>query len=104
MVRLWLIALTVLPAMAQQPDWYVFAHDDGCLELSVLNKRDRLSHTPISPEDYAQMMRAQGKRVIVEDDTDTFPSEFSGKIVNVQLDNTKAVLFVKSDLCKNRSR
>src|SRR5688572_6748634 len=84
-----LLTLVAVPASAQQPTWDVLAHDDGCIELRVLVKAEKLSRVPISPEDFAQMMRQRGELVVVGPPAN-LPSELAGKVVQVKVGSWKA--------------
>ena len=93
-------ALLAVPALAQQPSWYVLAHADGCIDLRVLVKAENLSRTPVSPEDFAQMMRQRGELVVVGAPAN-LPSELAGKVVQVRVGSWKAPVFVKEEVCRN---
>jgi hypothetical protein len=95
-----LIALAAAPALAQQPTWFVLAHADGCIDLKVLVKAEKLSRAPVSPEDFAQMMRQRGESVVVGAPAN-LPSELAGKVVQVKVGSWKAPVFVKEDVCRN---
>ncbi|MBP1753339.1 MAG: hypothetical protein H6Q57_2175 [Geobacteraceae bacterium] len=92
--------LVALPASAQQTNWYVLAHDDGCVDLKLLVKAEKLSRAPVSPEDFAQMMRERGESVEVGLPAG-FPPELAGKVVQVKVGKWKAPLFVKEEVCRN---
>jgi len=95
-----LLFLEALPASAQQTTWYVLAHDDGCVDLKLLVKAEKLSRAPVSPEDFAQMMRERGESVEVGLPAG-FPPELAGKVVQVKVGKWKAPLFVKEEVCRN---
>ena len=101
---LFLTILVAPAAFAQQLTWYVFAHDDGCLNLGVLNRRGKLPRAPVSPEDYAQMMRDQGKTVVVEEMPAGFSADLAGKLVQVKIGDAEAVIFVREEVCRNMGR
>src|SRR5579863_8181206 len=81
-----LIFLVAPPGSAQQPIWYLLSREEGCIDLTILTKAEKLPRVPTSPEDYAQMMRERGKDVSLELPKD-FPAEFTGKIVQVRVGN-----------------
>ncbi|WP_428737232.1 hypothetical protein [Sulfurimonas sp.] len=94
MLRFFLIILVALPLFASQDKWYILSHDDGCIDMSLLNRKGDFPHTPTSPQDYAKMMQEQGKSAIVKEN----PNK---KIVQVKLGGTKTLFFVKEELCHN---
>jgi len=67
MYRLIFLLLLVVahPVSAQQPAWYLLSRDDGCVDLKILVKAERLSRLPVSPNDFAVMMRERGEEVTV---------------------------------------
>ena len=89
-----LVVLMTLPASAQQPTWYVLSREEGCVESKYLVDLGIVSRAPVSPEDYAQMMRALGKKTTVVFPPG-FPSEFNGKVVQVKVGSEEAA-------CANR--
>lgn len=95
-----LVILAVPPAFAQQSAWYVLSREDGCMNLNVLAKGERLSRAPVSPEDFAQMMRERGEAVSVGPPAN-FPPELAGKVVQVTIGSAKAPIFVRGDICRN---
>lgn len=101
MLRLFLIALVTLSAFAQQPKWYVFAHDDGCIDINILDGEGNLPHTPVSPQDYAQMIQAQGRAAVVEAVKGS-PAALAGKVLQVTLSDEQAVVFIQEELCHNK--
>ena len=84
---------------AAQAGWYLFARDDGCIEMQVIVRKEKLSRSPASPEDFAQMMRDRGESVIVSLPTGVSP-DLAGKLVQVQFGGGKALLFVKDEMCR----
>jgi hypothetical protein len=101
MFRLFLFLLLVvaLPASAQQPTWYLLSRDDGCIDLQILVKAEKLSRVPVSPEDFAMMMRARGEVVAVGPLADS-PAELIGKAVQVTVGNDMAPVFVTEEICR----
>lgn len=95
-----LLLLTALPAYAQQPTWYLLSHDDGCIDLRILVKAEKLSRAPVSPEDFARMMRERGEVVEVGPLADS-PPELIGKVVQVKFGKEKAPVFVSEEICRN---
>ena len=76
--------LAALPASAQESTWYLLSREDGCLELQILVKAEKLSRAPVSPDDFARMMRERGEQVVVEPLAD-MPEDFTGKAVQVKV-------------------
>jgi hypothetical protein len=101
MYRLIFLLLLVVahPVSAQQPAWYLLSRDDGCVDLKILVKAERLSRLPVSPDDFASMMRKRGEEVTVGPLADS-PAEFIGKVVQVTVGNGKAPVFVTEDICR----
>lgn len=95
-----LMLLAAMPASAQQPAWFLLAHDDGCVDLKLLVKAERLSRAPVSPEDFASMMRERGEQVVVGPPPG-FPPELAGKVVQVKVGEWKAPVFVTGEVCRN---
>lgn len=99
-----LVFLAALPVCAQQrAAWYLLAHADGCVDLGVLVKAEKLSRAPVSPEDFARMMRERGERVAVGPLPDA-PAELSGKVVQVKVGDSKAPVFVKEEFCRRMGK
>lgn len=98
-----LAILAVPPVFAQQSSWYVLSREDGCMDLNVLAKGEKLPRAPVSPEDFAKMMRERGETVSVGPPTN-FPSELAGKVVQVNVGSSKAPIFVKGEICRNISK
>ena len=94
-----LMFLAALPASAQQPAWHLFAHDDGCVDLNLLVKAEKLPRAPVSPEDFARMMRERGEQVVVGPPPG-FPPELAGKVVQVKVGEWKAPVFVRDEVCR----
>jgi hypothetical protein len=95
-----LVLLVPLPCMAQQPSWYLMSREEGCLDLKTLVEMEKLPRTPISPEDYAQMMRERGKEVSLELPKDV-PADLKGKIVQVRIANEDGgLVFVRDEVCR----
>ena len=112
MIRL-LLAWTMLAALAQPPMpaaggastvvWFVLSREDGCVPLGVLVRGDRLPRVPVSPDDYAELMRARGHQVTVGP-APGFPPELIGKVVMVTIRSDRAPIFVQSDVCRAGGR
>jgi hypothetical protein len=92
-----------LPTAAQRPTWFVLAREDGCIELARLVKPERLRRAPVSPEDFAQMMRERGESVVVGPPAN-LPAELAGKVVQVKVGSSKAPVFVTDAVCRNISK
>lgn len=95
-----LMLLSAMPAAAQQPAWYLLARDDGCVDLKLLVKAERLAREPASPDDFARMMRERGEQVVVGQPPG-FPPELAGKVVQVKVGEWKAPVFVRAEVCSN---
>jgi len=95
-----LLLLAALPVYAQQPTWYLLARDDGCIDPQILVRAEKLSRAPVSPEDFARMMRERGEEVEVGPLADSSP-ELIGKVVQVKFGKRKAPVFVKEEICRN---
>jgi hypothetical protein len=95
-----LLVWVTTAVFAQQPTWYVFSREDGCLDLQVLAKIEKLSRTPESPDDFAQMLREQGEAVTIGKPSG-FPAELTGQVVQVNVGSSKAPIFVKDEVCRN---
>lgn len=94
-----LLLIVAQPAFAQQPAWYLLSRDDGCVDLKILVKAERLPRLPVSPEDFASMLRERGEEVTVGPLADS-PAELSGKVVQVTIGNGRAPVFVTEDICR----
>src|SRR5262245_39927702 len=68
-VARWLLVGVLLvlgaPAGADEVPWYLMDRHEGCVDLTILVRRERLSRVPASPEDFAQMMGSRGYQVAV---------------------------------------
>jgi len=95
------LLLLVTPlASAQQPTWYLLSREEGCVDLKLLVDAERLSRVPVSPEDYAQMMRERSEKVTVGLPPNV-PSEFNGKLVQVTVGSEEGgPVFVKDEVCR----
>lgn len=92
--------LVAMPASAQQPTWYLLPREQGCADLKILIRMERLPRAPVSPEDFARMMRERGEQVVVGPLPDT-PREYIGKIVQVKYGNGRSPVFVTEEICGN---
>jgi hypothetical protein len=86
---------TVPPASG----WSVLSRSEGCVPLDVIVRGDRLPRLPVSPDDYADMMRARGHTVTV-DLPPGFPPDLAGKVVMVKVRDDRAPVFVRDDVCR----
>jgi hypothetical protein len=93
------LLLAAVPAYTQEPNWYLLSRDDGCVDLRLLVKAEKLPRAPVSPEDFARMMRERGEQVDVGPLPDS-PPEFIGKVVQVRYGNGRALVFVKEEICR----
>lgn len=84
---------------AEEASWYLFARDDGCTDLQIAVRMAKLSRTPTSPEDFAQMLRDRGEDVVVGP-APGFPPEFAGKVVQVRFGPRRALTFVSAEVCR----
>lgn len=94
-----LILLLPLSVRADEPAWYLMSREDGCVDLKLMVKHERLPRIPASPEDYAGMMRDRGKQVTLGLPPG-FPSELIGKVVQVTVGPDKAPIFVRPEICR----
>jgi len=98
------LLLFALPASAQPPTWYLIARHDGGHDLQVLVKMMNLKRAPVSPEDFAQMMRERGEQVVIgplAEPPNDIPPDIVGKIVQVQVGKRVAPIFVTEEICRN---
>lgn len=95
-----LTVLVAQPAPARQPTWYVLAREDGCIDLKVLVKPERLPRTPDSPEDFARMKRERGEAAVLGQPRD-LPPGLAGKVVQIDLGGGKAPVFVRREVCRS---
>jgi hypothetical protein len=96
MVLLLLVSATHV--LAGEKSWRLFARDDGCVSLQLLVRAENLQRAPVSPEDFAGMMRARGEKVSVGL-PEGFPAELIGEAVQVKYGDD-AVLFVTEEICR----
>ncbi|MGZ5030644.1 MAG: hypothetical protein ACXWAT_10035 [Methylobacter sp.] len=68
--------------------------------MQVLAKVEKLSRTPVSPDDFVQMMRERGE-VVTTGRPSGFPAELTGQVVQVNVGSSKAPIFVKDEVCRN---
>jgi hypothetical protein len=105
-MRTSLVLLAVLvtsSALAQQPTWYLMSREEGCVEPKELVDLGIVERAPVSPEDYAQMLRSRGKKVTLGLPPG-FPSEFSGKIVQIKVGGEDGgVAFATEEVCRKRT-
>jgi hypothetical protein len=94
------LAVLAMPVFAQQAAWYVLSREDGCMDLKVLARGERLPRAPVSPDDFAAMMRERGETVRIGPPPN-FPPELAGKVVQVNVGSSKAPLFVRAEICRN---
>lgn len=95
-----LLLLGTATAAAQAAGWYLFARDDGCIDVDAVARREKLPRSPASPEDFANLMRERGETVVVGAPAGVSP-ELAGKLVQVQYGRGKALLFMKDEVCRN---
>lgn len=97
------ILATLAPAVpAGAAAWSVLSRSEGCVPLAVLVRGDALPRQPVSPEDYAQMMRDRGHTITVGLPPG-FPAELAGKVVMVQVAPDHAPVFVTEEVCRQLS-
>ena len=97
------LTAAALPVSAQQPAWFVFGRESGCIDLQALAKHERLPRVPASPGDFVFMLQERGERVETGLPPE-FPPEFAGRVVQVRDSNGKAPIFVQEDICKTVAR
>ena len=92
------IALTSgrVPAPAT---WWVLSREEGCVPPDVLMHGDRLPRVPVSPDDYAAMLRARGQQPSLGLPPGFLP-DMAGKVVMVQVRPDRAPVFVRDDVCR----
>lgn len=95
-----LLFVAAVPAFAQQPAWYLLSRDDGCVDLKILAKAEGLPRAPVSPEDFAMLMRVRGQEVTVAPLPD-LPAELTGKVVQVTVGPERAPVFVLEEVCRS---
>ncbi|MBI1734046.1 MAG: hypothetical protein HYR51_02625 [Candidatus Rokubacteria bacterium] len=78
--------------------WFVMSRSEGCVDLGVLMRGDRLPRVPISPDDYADMMRARGHQPTLGLPPG-FPAAMAGKVVMVEIRSDRAPVFVHEEIC-----
>ena len=83
---------------AATPSWSVMSREEGCMPLAVIVRGDRLAREPLSPEDYAEMMRARGHQPTVGPPPALAP-DLVGKVVMVKVRDDRALVFVRNDVC-----
>lgn len=93
------ILLLATAAHAANPEWHLFARDDGCTDMRIVVRMEKLSRAPVSPEDFAQMMRDRGESVVVGLPAG-FPSDLEGKVVEVKYGGRRSLTFVKDEVCR----
>lgn len=85
--------------VAAAGSWFVLSRSEGCVALDVLARGDRLPRAPTSPEDYAELMRAQGHQPTLGLPPG-FPPALSGKVVMVKVRDDRAPVFVRDEVCR----
>ena len=75
------------------------SRSEGCVDLSVIARGDRLPRAPISPDDYADLMRARGHQATLGLPPGV-PAELAGKVVMVKIRDDHAPVFVHEDVCR----
>lgn len=98
-----LLLLVALLAPAQAPVWCLLVRDDGCVDVALLARRERLPRPPASPEDYARLLAERGEAATVGSPPG-FPPELAGKVVQVKVSDRKAPIFVRAEVCRNLER
>jgi hypothetical protein len=98
------LLLVALPASAQQPTWFLLSREGGCVDLKALVDLGAASRVPVSPEDYAQMMRERGKKVTLGPPPDV-PSELNGKMVQATTGGEDGgPVFARDEVCRKIRR
>ena len=76
------------------------SREEGCVEPKELVELGMAGRAPVSPDDYAQMLRSRGKKVTLELPAE-LPSEFSGKVVQIKVSGEDGgVAFATDDVCR----
>ena len=78
----------------------VLSRDEGCVALDGLMRGYRLHRVPVSPDDYAAMLRARGEQPTLGLPPG-FPPDMTGKVVMVQVRPDRAPVFVRDDVCRD---
>ncbi|GEM_PF-4656552 len=99
-LTLLMFLLAPFPVHAGESGWFLLSRDDGCVDLRLLVKREKLPRTPASPEEYAQMLRDRGESVTLGL-PDGVPPELAPKVVQVKTGESKAPVFVTGDICRS---
>ena len=92
-------ACVQMPHAHAQETWMLLSRESGCVDLQILVRAERLARAPTSPDDFAAMMRARNHQVSVGL-PDGFPREMAGKAVMVKYGESRAPIFVRTELCK----
>lgn len=100
MYRLFLFALLAALSGGAQAAWSLLAREDGCTDLQLLVRMERLARAPSSPEDFAQMLRARGEQVSIGLPAG-FPAELAGQVVQVGYGPDRKLIFVRDEACRN---
>lgn len=77
--------------------------EDGCVSLQLLVRMMQLPRAPLSPEDFAQMLRERGETAVLGP-LENSPPELNGQVVLVRLANGKAPIFARSEVCRRLER
>ncbi len=99
-LTLLMLLLTPLLAHAGESAWFLLSREDGCVDLRLLVKREKLPRMPASPEEYAQMLRDRGESVTLGL-PEGFPPELASRVVQVKAGESKAPVFVTGDICRS---
>jgi hypothetical protein len=98
-----LLLCLAVPGQAAEPEWFVLSREDGCLDLTLLARRERLPRVPASPEEYARLLAERGDEVKL-DTPDGLPAEYAGRAVRVTVNRAKAPIFVTAEFCRALGR
>lgn len=97
------LALCACPVIAQTPEWQLMTREDGCVSLQLLVRMMRLPRSPVSPEDFAQMLQERGETAVLGP-LENSPPELIGQVVQVRLANGKAPIFARPEVCRRLER
>jgi len=97
------LALCALPAVAQIPEWQLMSREEGCVSPQLVVRMMRLPRAPVSPEDFAWMIRERGESATLGP-MENSPPELIGSVVQVRLANGKALLFARPEVCRRFER
>jgi len=81
-----------------QEGWMLFSREGGCMDPAMLARWEQLPRIPVSPEDFAAMLRPRYPGLTIGL-PEGFPPEMTGKAVMVRYAANRAPIFVRADFC-----